>query len=97
MTTNGEKRHIQHLLFLGWEDHEVPRSGTDRDALLQLTKMSRYLIEGKRSSNPESQTRIAPRRVHCSDGSSRTGKFIALDKLLTELEKGRYDRYILTG
>ncbi|RAL15480.1 tyrosine protein phosphatase PTP1 [Aspergillus homomorphus CBS 101889] len=77
LTFGGETKTVWHFLFAGWADYSKPE-GDDRDALLQLIKLS-----GSKSA-PEN-----PRIVHCSAGVGRTGTFIALDHLLQELESGQ--------
>jgi len=74
-------KKVYHLLFSGWPDFGVPE-GLDRVALLALVKLSAKLNEG----GPEN-----PRIVHCSAGVGRSGTFIALDYLLTELEEGSFE------
>ena len=74
-------KKVYHLLFSGWPDFGVPE-GLDRVALLALVKLSAKLNEGG-SENP--------RIVHCSAGVGRSGTFIALDYLLTELEEGAFE------
>lgn len=75
-----ESKKVWHLLFSGWPDFLVPE-GNDREALLQLLKQS----EDKNASHDN------PRIVHCSAGVGRSGTFIALDWLLTELGEGSFD------
>ncbi|PYH41341.1 tyrosine protein phosphatase PTP1 [Aspergillus saccharolyticus JOP 1030-1] len=77
LTLGDESKTVWHFLFAGWADYSKPE-GEDRDALLQLIKLS----ESK--SGPDN-----PRIVHCSAGVGRTGTFIALDHLLQELESGQ--------
>ena len=71
-----ERKEIHHYLFNGWPDYTKPE-GEDRRALLQLIKQTTNLAS---PSNP--------RFVHCSAGVGRTGTFIAIDFLLSELERG---------
>ncbi|RAK76238.1 tyrosine protein phosphatase PTP1 [Aspergillus fijiensis CBS 313.89] len=77
LTFGGETKTVWHFLFAGWADYSKPE-GEDRDALLQLIKLS------DSKSAPDN-----PRIVHCSAGVGRTGTFIALDHLLQELESGQ--------
>ena len=70
-----EAKNVWHLWFFGWPDFAVPEDG-DRVALLKLLKLST-----EKNTSPSS-----PRIVHDSAGVGRTGTFIALDYLLTELE-----------
>ncbi|PYH76724.1 hypothetical protein BO82DRAFT_406872 [Aspergillus uvarum CBS 121591] len=77
LTFGGESKTVWHFLFAGWADYSKPE-GEDRDALLQLIKLS------------DSKSALDnPRIVHCSAGVGRTGTFIALDHLLQELESGQ--------
>ncbi|MCJ1395757.1 hypothetical protein MMC18_008643 [Xylographa bjoerkii] len=75
-----ESKIIWHLLFLGWPDYGVPEN-QDRDALLELIKLSRT-----KNLDPDS-----PRIIHCSAGVGRSGTFIALEHLLAELDAGTLD------
>jgi len=77
---NGQKheKKIWHLLFEGWPDFGVP-DGEDKIAMLKLIDLSAKL----NTAGPES-----PRVVHCSAGVGRTGTFIALDYLFSELDEG---------
>ncbi|PYH35929.1 tyrosine protein phosphatase PTP1 [Aspergillus neoniger CBS 115656] len=77
LTLGTESKIVWHFLFAGWADYSKPE-GDDRDALLQLIKLS-----GSKC------TPANPRIVHCSAGVGRTGTFIALDHLLQELESGQ--------
>ncbi|THC99038.1 hypothetical protein EYZ11_001512 [Aspergillus tanneri] len=77
LTLGDESKIVWHFLFAGWADYSKPE-GEDRDALLQLIKLSA-------SKCPQD----SPRIVHCSAGVGRTGTFIALDHLLLELESGQ--------
>jgi protein-tyrosine phosphatase len=79
-TANGETKTVWHLLFAGWPDFLIPE-GEDRTALLKLIQLS-----AQKNTNVES-----PRIVHCSAGVGRSGTFIALDWLITELQQGNLD------
>ena len=70
-----ETKSVWHLWFLGWPDFACPENG-DRVALLKLLKLS-----AEKNFWPSS-----PRIIHDSAGVGRTGTFIALDYLLTQLE-----------
>ena len=80
LSCGDESKIIWHLLFLGWPDYGVPEN-QDRDALLELIKLSR-----NKNEDPGS-----PRIIHCSAGVGRSGTFIALEHLLAELEAERLD------
>jgi protein-tyrosine phosphatase len=74
--SNGTSIVVYHLLFGGWPDFSIPE-GSDRTALVNLIHYSRELV----AKDPQN-----PRFVHCSAGVGRTGTFIALDWLLSEIE-----------
>lgn len=68
-----------HLLYTKWSDYGVVNQ-EEKASLLKCIELSRKL--NKESKNP--------RVVHCRAGVGRSGTFMALDFLLTELEKGRF-------
>jgi len=76
-----QEKKVWHLLFAGWPDFLIPE-GEDKEALVKLTEMSNAL------NTPGDES---PRIVHCSAGVGRSGTFIALDYLLSELEDGAFD------
>ncbi|KAK8162919.1 protein-tyrosine phosphatase-like protein [Phyllosticta citrichinensis] len=76
-----ESKTVWHLLFEAWPDFYVPE-GADKEALLNLIPLSLT----KNCSSPGN-----PRIVHCSAGVGRSGTFIALDHLLSELAEGSLD------
>ncbi|KAL2356224.1 protein-tyrosine phosphatase-like protein [Cryomyces antarcticus] len=81
LSLDGASKTVHHLLFTGWPDFLIPE-GDDRLALLSLVQRSLIL-------NNSSVTN--PRIVHCSAGVGRSGTFIALDYLLSELASGALD------
>jgi protein-tyrosine phosphatase len=85
----GETKEIYHYLFNGWPDYGKPE-GDDRRALLELTRQTRERALASQSSSdkPATDANVNPRFVHCSAGVGRTGTFIALDWLLSQLEQG---------
>jgi protein-tyrosine phosphatase len=84
-----ESKEIYHYLFNGWPDYGKPE-GDDRRALLELTKQTRERAQASESSidGLPVDGNLNPRFVHCSAGVGRTGTFIALDWLLSQLEQG---------
>ena len=67
---------VHQLHCMAWPDHDVPSSP---DLLLELV----------REANSLSPDLSSPILVHCSAGVGRTGTFIAVHKLLRELERAR--------
>ena len=80
LKVEGEEKIIWHYLFVGWPDFSVP-DAEDRLALLELVKQSAVTAEDTENA----------RVVHCSAGVGRSGTFIALDYLLSELNEGSID------
>lgn len=78
---------IYHYLYSAWPDFGVPE-GDNRHALVALVQASR----GHSTNNTQDGADDSPRIVHCSAGVGRSGTFIALDHLLSELEDGALDR-----
>ena len=72
-----ETKDVWHLLFSGWPDFAVPED-KDRTALLELLKLC-----AQKNPSPTN-----PRIIHCSAGVGRSGTFIALEYLLTQVESG---------
>ncbi|KAL9600991.1 MAG: hypothetical protein Q9219_002813 [cf. Caloplaca sp. 3 TL-2023] len=79
LTFGEESKVIWHMLFSGWPDFEVPQN-EDRAALLQLLKLS--VAKNTDPSNP--------RVIHCSAGVGRSGSFIALEYLLSQVYSGAF-------
>ena len=86
---DGETKEIYHYLFNGWPDYGKPE-GDDRRALLELTRQTREQAQASEVSSGGLPIGGSsnPRVVHCSAGVGRTGTFIALDWLLSQLEEG---------
>lgn len=80
---------IHHYLFSGWPDFGVPEM-EDRAALVELVQASRSHGPEQRPDTSSGGSDI-PRIVHCSAGVGRSGTFIALDFLLSELQDGSLD------
>jgi len=70
-----EKRKIYHFQFKSWPDHGVPK---DPGCVLNFLQD----INDKQNGIPEA----GPVIVHCSAGIGRTGTFIVIDIILTQLE-----------
>ncbi|XP_044159756.1 tyrosine-protein phosphatase non-receptor type 13 isoform X6 [Bufo gargarizans] len=63
----GEKRHIAHLNFTAWPDHDTP---TDPNQLLTFISYMRYIYK------------YGPIITHCSAGIGRSGTLICIDVML---------------
>ncbi|EKG10613.1 Protein-tyrosine phosphatase receptor/non-receptor type [Macrophomina phaseolina MS6] len=77
---SGETKKVWHILWSVWPDFGVPE-GAHKHLLANLIPLSR---EKNASENN-------PRIVHCSAGVGRSGTFIALDHLTSELAEGALD------
>ncbi|KKY20185.1 putative protein-tyrosine phosphatase 2 [Diplodia seriata] len=77
---SGETKKVWHFLWPVWPDFGVPE-GPYKHLLANLIPVS----EEKNADETN------PRIVHCSAGVGRSGTFIALDHLLTELDAGALD------
>ena len=76
--TFGEKsKVVWHLLYTAFPDFGVPED-EDRAELLELLKLSEMKNSDRRN----------PRIIHCSAGVGRSGTFIALEYLLSQLDSG---------
>ncbi|XP_061770385.1 receptor-type tyrosine-protein phosphatase beta [Nerophis ophidion] len=81
--SGGIPRLLRHFHFTVWPDHGVPDS---THSLVQFVRTVRDFMD--RSA------RAGPSVVHCSAGIGRTGTFIALDRVLQQLDtKGCVDMY----
>ncbi|KAI9677775.1 MAG: hypothetical protein M1829_002547 [Trizodia sp. TS-e1964] len=82
LTVGEDSKIVWHLLFGVWPDFSVPE-GADRIALIELIKYSSALNTAAGS----------PSIIHCSAGVGRSGTFIALDHLLSEINEGTFDDF----
>lgn len=73
LTKGPVTREVLHFNFTAWPDHGVPESA---DHLIKFVQAVRRVkkTDGK------------PIVVHCSAGVGRTGTFIALDTLMSQME-----------
>ena len=77
LTFGEESKTIWHLLFTAFPDFGVPED-EDRAELLDLLELA-----AEKNSTPAN-----PKTIHCSAGVGRSGTFIALEYLLSQLESG---------
>lgn len=79
MTVDGkqEKKPIWHFLYHSWPDHGVPKDS-------EIAKILELLDLSRRQNGNDGNPRI----IHCSAGVGRTGTFIALDFLVSQLRRG---------
>ncbi|XP_067345749.1 receptor-type tyrosine-protein phosphatase beta isoform X2 [Channa argus] len=76
-------RVIRHFHYTVWPDHGVPES---TQSLIQFVRTVRDYVD----RSPSTGATV----VHCSAGVGRTGTFIALDRVLQQLDsKGIVDLY----
>ncbi|XP_072504300.1 receptor-type tyrosine-protein phosphatase V-like isoform X3 [Notamacropus eugenii] len=71
-----EERRILQLQFTTWPDHGVPE---DPGSLIKFAK----LVQERMKTTPNT----VPTLVHCSAGVGRTGTFVALLRLLQQLQE----------
>lgn len=72
-----EERTVYHFLYKKWPDFGVPAL-EDLESFFTLMRLSKA-----KNANPSN-----PRIVHCSAGVGRSGTFIALEYLMTQLDAG---------
>lgn len=82
-----KSRIVWHLLYEAWPDYFLPED-INRASLLSLIRLSADRADSAAFAHSGQRN---PRIVHCSAGVGRSGTFIALDFLLTELEEGALD------
>ncbi|XP_050191766.1 receptor-type tyrosine-protein phosphatase eta isoform X9 [Myiozetetes cayanensis] len=70
-----ESHTVRQFHFTSWPDHGVPET---TDLLIDF----RHLVHQYNSQNPID----SPTLVHCSAGVGRTGTFIAIDRLIQQME-----------
>ncbi|XP_008399067.1 receptor-type tyrosine-protein phosphatase beta isoform X2 [Poecilia reticulata] len=76
-------RMLRHFHYTVWPDHGVPES---TQSLIQFVRTVRDYVD----RSPSTGATV----VHCSAGVGRTGTFIALDRVLQQLDsKGGIDLY----
>nr|XP_046234726.1 receptor-type tyrosine-protein phosphatase beta isoform X2 [Scatophagus argus] len=76
-------RVLRHFHYTVWPDHGVPES---TQSLIQFVRTVRDYVD----RSPSTGATI----VHCSAGVGRTGTFVALDRVLQQLDsKGTIDMY----
>ncbi|KTG41720.1 hypothetical protein cypCar_00028404 [Cyprinus carpio] len=71
-----ESRSVRHFHFTAWPDHGVPET-------TELLINFRHLVR----EHMDQYSRHSPTLVHCSAGVGRTGTFIAIDRLIFQIER----------
>uniref|UniRef100_F6TAZ7 Receptor-type tyrosine-protein phosphatase V n=1 Tax=Monodelphis domestica TaxID=13616 RepID=F6TAZ7_MONDO len=71
-----QERWIQQLQFTAWPDHGVPEAPSSLVTFAELVQERVRAAQG-----------TAPTLVHCSAGVGRTGTFVALARLLQQLQE----------
>nr|XP_020469476.1 receptor-type tyrosine-protein phosphatase eta [Monopterus albus] len=71
-----ETRTVRHFHFTAWPDHGVPQT-------TELLISFRHLVR----EHMDQYSRNSPTVVHCSAGVGRTGTFIAIDRLIFQIER----------
>nr|XP_060624218.1 receptor-type tyrosine-protein phosphatase eta [Anolis sagrei ordinatus] len=72
---SSESHPVRQFHFTAWPDHGVPET---TDLLISF----RHLVQEYMKQNPLT----SPTLVHCSAGVGRTGTFIAIDRLIHQME-----------
>ncbi|XP_053718746.1 receptor-type tyrosine-protein phosphatase beta [Synchiropus splendidus] len=81
--SSGYPRVLRHFHYTVWPDHGVPES---TQSLIQFVRTVRDYVD----RSPSTGATV----VHCSAGVGRTGTFIALDRVLQQMDsKGTIDLY----
>ncbi|KAE8296483.1 Receptor-type tyrosine-protein phosphatase eta [Larimichthys crocea] len=71
-----ETRSVRQFHFTAWPDHGVPET-------TELLISFRHLVR----EHMDQYSRHSPAVVHCSAGVGRTGTFIAIDRLIFQIER----------
>ncbi|XP_038205568.1 receptor-type tyrosine-protein phosphatase V-like [Arvicola amphibius] len=71
-----KQRRVKQLQFTTWPDHSVPEAPSSLLTFVELVREQVHITQGK-----------GPTLVHCSAGVGRTGTFVALLRLLQQLEE----------
>ncbi|XP_053462317.1 receptor-type tyrosine-protein phosphatase V-like isoform X2 [Nycticebus coucang] len=71
-----QQRRVKQLQFTTWPDHSVPEAPTSLLTFVKLVQEQARATQG-----------TGPILVHCSAGVGRTGTFVAILRLLQQLEK----------
>ncbi|XP_007939380.1 receptor-type tyrosine-protein phosphatase V-like [Orycteropus afer afer] len=70
------QRRVKQLQFTTWPDHSIPEAPSSLLTFVQLVQEQARAFQGR-----------WPILVHCSAGVGRTGTFVALTRLLQQLEE----------
>ncbi|XP_034522936.1 receptor-type tyrosine-protein phosphatase V-like isoform X5 [Ailuropoda melanoleuca] len=70
------RRRVKQLQFTTWPDHSIPEAPGSLLAFVELVQEQARATQG-----------AGPVLVHCSAGVGRTGTFVALSRLLRQLEE----------
>ncbi|XP_075181593.1 receptor-type tyrosine-protein phosphatase beta-like [Anomaloglossus baeobatrachus] len=71
-----QSKAVRHFHFTAWPDHGVPKATS---VLIEFIRLVREYV-----TNDDSMR--SPMVVHCSAGVGRTGTFIALDRIMKQIE-----------
>ncbi|XP_013377801.1 PREDICTED: receptor-type tyrosine-protein phosphatase V-like isoform X2 [Chinchilla lanigera] len=71
-----QQRRVKQLQFTTWPDHSIPEAPGSLLAFVELVQDQARATQG-----------VGPLLVHCSAGVGRTGTFVALLRLLQQLEE----------
>ncbi|CAO2637004.1 Receptor-type tyrosine-protein phosphatase V [Lemmus lemmus] len=74
--TQQKQLRVKQLQFTTWPDHSVPEAPSSLLTFVELVREQVHVTQGK-----------GPTLVHCSAGVGRTGTFVALLRLLKQLEE----------